>query len=157
MTPTPSTRSSPNNHHETRSRAENVGRPSTPRVSADRGSIPSTQVDKGDTGLDNAENDDHSKASRASKKGHGSPVPTPKADSDDNHSSTSDDSEDDNHSKASRPDGNRRPDGAQQPEVNNSTRRRRRKSKRKTMGIHRPEYVVKGAFYHRMAYRKSHF
>ncbi|KAK0238837.1 hypothetical protein EDD85DRAFT_522103 [Armillaria nabsnona] len=149
MTPTPSTHTSLNNPHETRSRAsdstENVGRPSTPRVSADRGSIPATQVDKGDTGLDNTENDDHSKASRASKKGHGSPVPTPKADSDGNHSSTSDDSEDDNHSRASRPDGNHQPDSAQQPEVNNSTRRRRRKSKRKTMGIHRPEYVVKGS------------
>ncbi|SJL03725.1 uncharacterized protein ARMOST_07082 [Armillaria ostoyae] len=146
MTPTPSTRTSPNSRHESRSRAsdsaENVGRPSTPPVSADRGSIPAMQVDKGDTGLDNAENDDHSKASRASK-GHRRPVHTTQAESDDSHSSTSDDSEDDNHFRA-RPDGNRQPDGAQQPEVENSTRRRRRKSRRKTMGIHRPEYVVRG-------------
>ncbi|PBK99373.1 hypothetical protein ARMGADRAFT_1161051 [Armillaria gallica] len=148
MTPTPSTHTSPNNPHETYSRAsdsaKNVGRPSTPPVSADRGSIPATQVDKGDTGLDNAENDDHFKASRASR-GHGSPVHTPKPDSDDSHSSTSSDSEDDNHSGASRPKGNHQPDDAQQPEVQNSTRRRRRKSRRKTMGIHRPEYVVKGS------------
>ncbi|PBK99428.1 hypothetical protein ARMGADRAFT_1074304 [Armillaria gallica] len=68
-------------------------------------------------------------------------------DDDDSHSSTSDDSEDDDHSRASRVDS--QPDDGQQPEVQNSTsysRRRRRKSKRKTMGIHRPEYVVRGVF-----------
>ncbi len=149
MTPTPFTRSSPNNLHESRSRAcdsaENVGRPSTPPVSAGRGSILATQVDKGDTHFDDAGNVDHSKASHVPK-GHRSPVPTPKADNDDNHSSTSDDSEDDNHSRASRPEGNYQPDDAKQPEVQNSTRRRRRKSRRKTMGIHRPEYVVRGVF-----------
>ncbi|PBK72335.1 hypothetical protein ARMSODRAFT_909938 [Armillaria solidipes] len=67
-------------------------------------------------------------------------------DDDDSHSSTSDDSEDDDHSRASRVD--TQPDDGQQPEVQNSTsysRRRRRKSRRKTMGIHRPEYVVRGS------------
>ncbi|KAK0446719.1 hypothetical protein EV421DRAFT_2017668 [Armillaria borealis] len=67
-------------------------------------------------------------------------------DDDDSHSSTSDDSEDDDHSRASRVDS--QPDDGQQPEVQNSTsysRRRRRKSRRKTMGIHRPEYVVRGS------------
>ncbi|PBK99422.1 hypothetical protein ARMGADRAFT_1074298 [Armillaria gallica] len=68
-------------------------------------------------------------------------------DDDDSHSSTSNDSEDDDHSRASRVDG--QPDDGQQPEVQNSTpysRRRRRKSRRKTMGIHRPEYAVRGVF-----------
>ncbi|SJL03775.1 uncharacterized protein ARMOST_07132 [Armillaria ostoyae] len=67
-------------------------------------------------------------------------------DDDDSHSSTSDDSEDDDHSRASRVDS--QPDDGQQPEVQNSTsysRRRQRKSRRKTMGIHCPEYVVRGS------------
>ncbi|KAK0238881.1 hypothetical protein EDD85DRAFT_1022338 [Armillaria nabsnona] len=67
-------------------------------------------------------------------------------DDDNSHSSTSEDSEDDDHSRASRVDS--QPDDGQQPEVQNSTsysRRRRRKSRRKTMGIHRPEYVVRGS------------
>ncbi|KAK0446718.1 hypothetical protein EV421DRAFT_2053744, partial [Armillaria borealis] len=64
----------------------------------------------------------------------------------DGHSRTSDDSEDDDHSRASRVDS--QPDDGQQPEVQNLTsysRRRRRKSRRKTMGIHRPEYAVRGS------------
>ncbi len=74
---------------------------------------------------------------------------------DDNISSASDVSGGDGHPRTSHD--NNQP---QQPEAENLTsysRRRRRKSRRKTMGIHRPEYVVKGGFYYRIACRESHF
>ncbi|SJL03776.1 uncharacterized protein ARMOST_07133 [Armillaria ostoyae] len=62
---------------------------------------------------------------------------------DDNISRASDVSGDDGHPRTSHD--NNQP---QQPEAENLTsysRRRRQKSRRKTMGIHRPEYVVKGS------------
>ncbi|KAK0467298.1 uncharacterized protein EV420DRAFT_676478 [Desarmillaria tabescens] len=65
----------------------------------------------------------------------------------DDDSRASDDSRDEDHPGAARSSWNHCDDG-QQPEVENGTaysRRRRRKSRRKTMGIHRPEYVVRGS------------
>ncbi|KAK0437993.1 hypothetical protein EV421DRAFT_2085476, partial [Armillaria borealis] len=53
---------------------------------------------------------------------------------------TSDDSADEGHSRPSRV----FKDNSQHRQPEASPPRRRRKSKRKTMGIHRPEYVVKG-------------
>ncbi len=91
--------------------------------------------------------DGHPKTTRVSESQEHSVHAAQIDDDDDSHLSTSDDSEDDDHSRASRLDG--QPDDGQQPEVENSTsysRRRRRKSRRKTMGIRRPEYVVRGVF-----------
>ncbi|PBK99383.1 hypothetical protein ARMGADRAFT_500737 [Armillaria gallica] len=90
--------------------------------------------------------DGHPRITRVSESQEHS-VHAAQIDGDDSHLSTSDDSEDDDHFRASRVDS--QPDGRQQPEVENPTsysrRRRRRKSRRKTMGIHRPEYAVRGS------------
>ncbi len=65
------------------------------------------------------------------------------SDNDDTPSTTSDDSADEGHSSPFHvsQDNNQN----QQPEA--PRLRRRRRSKRKTMGMHRPEYVVKGTFF----------
>ncbi len=114
-------------------------------------SIHDTQSDGDDDDISRASDvsgdDGHPRITRVSKSQEHS-VHAAQIDGDDSHLSTSDDSEDDDHFRASRVDS--QPDGRQQPEVENPTsysrRRRRRKSRRKTMGIHRPEYAVRGVF-----------
>ncbi|KAK0202474.1 hypothetical protein DFS33DRAFT_1384827 [Desarmillaria ectypa] len=68
---------------------------------------------------------------------------------DDPHSRTYDDSDNDDHSGASRVSkGSCQPDDGQRPQVENLTSylpHCRRKSRRKTMGIHRSEYVGRGS------------
>ncbi|KAK0238845.1 hypothetical protein EDD85DRAFT_522024 [Armillaria nabsnona] len=62
---------------------------------------------------------------------------------DDNVSRSPDVSGDDGHPRTSHDDN--QPQQSETENLTSSSRRRRRKSRRKTMGIHRPEYVVRGS------------